>query len=207
MSTRRTAEAQQTRKGASVAPRKRGPVVTRRALLEAAQLLFGTHGYAAVGLRQIASLAGVDAALVNRYFGSKLELFGACLEPHLAFAPWFVGTREDFATRVVEHLFSKPNGEPDALMMLLLAAGDEEAGPVANQLLRTGFLEPLAQWLGGRDSAPRAAAVVSLLSGAWMHRRGLSLTAWEGKAPWLRRWLAHTINELVVYAADPELGS
>lgn len=59
---------------------------TRAALLEAARTVFAESGYDAATVRAIASRAGVDAAMVNHWFGSKQGLFGqAVLE--LPFEP------------------------------------------------------------------------------------------------------------------------
>lgn len=46
-------------------------------ILDAAEQLFSQHGYDGVTIRQIASRAEVDVALVNYYFGKKLDLFYA----------------------------------------------------------------------------------------------------------------------------------
>ena len=54
--------------------RKRDAAATREAILEAATRRFATQGYERAGAREIAADAGVTAALVNRYFGSKEAL-------------------------------------------------------------------------------------------------------------------------------------
>ena len=48
---------------------------TREAILEAAEAEFAAHGYAAASMRDICGKAGVNAALANRYFGSKANLY------------------------------------------------------------------------------------------------------------------------------------
>lgn len=60
--------------------RRRDSHRTRRALLLAAQELFGGQGYTRTTLRDIAERAGVDAALIARYFGNKTLLYIASLE-------------------------------------------------------------------------------------------------------------------------------
>ena len=55
----------------STAKPRRNRAVTRAALLAAARLRFAEHGYDGASVRDIAHDAGVDAALVFRYFGSK----------------------------------------------------------------------------------------------------------------------------------------
>ena len=48
---------------------------TREALLEAAQRLFSSRGYAEVGIREIAEQAGANVASIKYYFGSKHDLY------------------------------------------------------------------------------------------------------------------------------------
>jgi AcrR family transcriptional regulator len=49
-------------------------------LLAAASALFSSGGYEATTIRDIADRAGVDSALIARYFGNKLNLYLATLE-------------------------------------------------------------------------------------------------------------------------------
>ncbi len=48
---------------------------TRNALLDAAEKLFSTRGYAAVGIREIAEAADANIASIKYHFGSKNELY------------------------------------------------------------------------------------------------------------------------------------
>lgn len=61
-------------------PRRRDSARTRADLLEAASELFGRHGFERTTLRDIGEKAGVDPALIARYFGSKAQLYIATLE-------------------------------------------------------------------------------------------------------------------------------
>lgn len=47
----------------------------RQSILDAAEALFSRHGFYGVTVRQVASEAGVDTALIHYYFGAKRELF------------------------------------------------------------------------------------------------------------------------------------
>ena len=60
--------------------RRRDAAATREAILEAATRRFATQGYERAGVREIAADAGVTAALVNRYFGSKEGLFAEVIQ-------------------------------------------------------------------------------------------------------------------------------
>lgn len=61
-------------------PRRRNPVETRRALLDASIAEFAENGLAGARVDAIAKRAGVNKQLVYHYFGSKDELFTASLE-------------------------------------------------------------------------------------------------------------------------------
>jgi AcrR family transcriptional regulator len=53
--------------------------VTRQAILTAARELFAAHGVDGVSVRRVAAAAGVNHALVHRYFGTKSEMVAAIL--------------------------------------------------------------------------------------------------------------------------------
>lgn len=53
---------------------------TRQAILDAAQVRFAADGYDKTTLRLVAKDAGVDAAMIIRYFGSKADLFAASVD-------------------------------------------------------------------------------------------------------------------------------
>ena len=59
--------------------RSRDAAASREALLLAAQELFGQKGFEATTIRDIGERAGVDAALIARYFGSKADLYFAAV--------------------------------------------------------------------------------------------------------------------------------
>jgi AcrR family transcriptional regulator len=59
--------------------RSRDATASKRALLLAAQQLFGQKGFEATTIRDIGERAGVDAALIARYFGSKADLYVAAV--------------------------------------------------------------------------------------------------------------------------------
>ena len=61
------------------ARRSRDASATRGSLLAAAQLLFGQKGYERTTTREIGVAAGVDPALIVRYFGSKADLYLAAV--------------------------------------------------------------------------------------------------------------------------------
>ena len=69
-----TADAEPKRPG-----RPPGTSDTRERILTCARNLFARNGFNKTSIRAIAKDAGVDAALVHHYFGSKTELFAAAI--------------------------------------------------------------------------------------------------------------------------------
>lgn len=57
-----------------------GAVQVADLLLHAATVQFAAYGFEAVGVRQIAMQAGVDAAMIMHHFGSKLRLWQAAVD-------------------------------------------------------------------------------------------------------------------------------
>jgi AcrR family transcriptional regulator len=56
---------------------------TRKAILDASEILFARHGYQGTGLRDIAAQAGVRQSLVHYHFGNKHEIFSAVVDRKL----------------------------------------------------------------------------------------------------------------------------
>jgi AcrR family transcriptional regulator len=53
---------------------------TRRRLLDEAVVLFADRGLGSTSVRDVASAAGVSLAMVHHYFGSKDDLYDACID-------------------------------------------------------------------------------------------------------------------------------
>src|SRR5207244_1027279 len=71
----------QARRGgrASRSGRRGGDSGTKEAILAAARARFGDLGYDRATIRGIAADAGVDAALVHHFYGTKDQLFAAAM--------------------------------------------------------------------------------------------------------------------------------
>ena len=64
---------------AARAGRSRDAAASKDALLQAARALFGEQGFEGTTIREIGERAGVDGALIARYFGSKGGLYIAAV--------------------------------------------------------------------------------------------------------------------------------
>src|SRR3546814_16792857 len=85
--------------------RKRDATATRAAILTAARDRFLRDSYDSVGLRDIANGAGVDVALIGRYFGGKEGLFREVVldekHPKLFREPTEIGDLPAFLSKLV----------------------------------------------------------------------------------------------------------
>ncbi|MDQ2796786.1 MAG: TetR family transcriptional regulator [Actinomycetota bacterium] len=86
--------------------RRPGPTTTPEQILDAARALFAQRGYQGTTIRAVADLAGVNAALVHHYFGTKEQLFVAALRFPLnpvdvVTTLLAAGPRDQFAPRFV----------------------------------------------------------------------------------------------------------
>jgi AcrR family transcriptional regulator len=122
-------------------PRRRDADRTRQALLDAAHRRFARNGYAATTVRDIAQDAGVNVALISRYFESKAGLFEACLESAgraMSRSAGTVTTPGEVAAAIGRQTAAAPDsGPPDELLILLRSSGDEHAERIRIGVLRS----------------------------------------------------------------------
>ena len=158
--------------GASPGTRSRNATATRQAILEAAKVSFMCEGYEQVGVREIAARAGVDPALVNRYFGSKEGLFTEAVASKFDLSALFAGDRATLGERLARHVLQKkpPGDDYDPLVALLRSTSCEAPARMLREALLVGFVRPLAAQLEGPDAVPRAELVGSTLLGLLVHR-------------------------------------
>jgi AcrR family transcriptional regulator len=102
--------------------RPRDAFATKQALLSAAQTLFGEKGFEATTIRDIGEQAGVDPALIARYYGSKADLYIAAV----------------VAEASSDHSeFEKPS---DVAKALIARTDESGLGPVTQALIRSDTL-------------------------------------------------------------------
>ena len=149
--------------------RHRNAASTREAILSAALTRFMLDGYDHAGLRAIAADAGVDPALICRYFGGKEPLFAEVLagtgrDPMELIS----GDRATFGRRVAEAMLAPTEVRPDRLAFVQLAIRSS-ASPVASKLVRerveSQFIVPFTAWLGEERAAEKAWLAGSIMMG------------------------------------------
>lgn len=160
-------------------PPIRNAAATRERLLACARHRFLQESYDNVGLRDIAGDAGVDVALVGRYFGSKEQLFKSVL--HQKDGDWQTMAREApdlpafLAGLAAEKTTSGDSVHVERLLIMLRSA----SSPQASSLVRSSFdedvLMPLSSLLSGEDASLRAAMALSILMGSTVMRTIMNL--------------------------------
>lgn len=111
--------------------RRPGNRDTRGEILAAARELFAHNGFQGASIRGVASAAGVDAALVHHYFGTKRELFLATVEIPL-----------DFTTVVASVAAAGIDGFGQRLVRAALTAWESPIQPALVAAFRTIIADP-----------------------------------------------------------------
>ena len=137
---------------------------TRQRILTVAREAFGRGGYEATSVRSIATRAGVDQALVHRYFGTKQQLFLASLElpvdPEVVLAPVVSAPRDRLGETFIRTLLNL--WDSDAEPIVLSVVRTLSASPEGAELVK-GFLLHLALvHLGPRVDDPEGSAPARL---------------------------------------------
>src|SRR5688572_22544391 len=130
--------------------RRPGSPDTRAAILAVARAAFAAKGFAGASVRGIAAEAGVDAALVHHYFGTKDDLFLAALElpvdPREVLVPALAGGVDGAAERMLRVFLSVWDDPELRLPLLGLVRGVVD--PEGQRLMSEGFLPVVLQPVG-----------------------------------------------------------
>jgi AcrR family transcriptional regulator len=149
---------------------------TRTALLDAARAVFAEQGYEGATVRAIAARAGVDAAMVNHWFGGKQGLFAAAMElpidpgevvpTVLEGGPDTVGER---LVRTFVTVWDRTGGGPFAALVRSVSS-HELAARMLREFVTGVLFGPVAARLGVESPALRAALCGSQIVGLGMMR-------------------------------------
>jgi AcrR family transcriptional regulator len=161
---------------ASSTRRRHDAQASRQALLTAADALFDERGYEAATVRDIGERAGVDPALIARYFGGKEGLYLATLEQEPR-AP----LPTDLA-RALEHMLGRSDEHgigPIPLAMVSPTLSDEMRAQI-REIMGRRVVEPFVAELSARgveDPELRAEILVALAIGVSLTRASETLPA------------------------------
>lgn len=177
----------------AIVARKKCAATTRAAMLCAARERFLRESYENVGLRDIARDAGVDVALVGRYFGSKEDLFREVLRAGKSEKFKVEGSAGELAAYLASLLESGDDEEArnhaEGLLILLRSASSPAASKIVREAVREDVLGPIAALLDGDHADLRASLTLAVLMGTTMLRAIMSVEPCEGDPSLLHRKL------------------
>ena len=199
--------------GGPPAPRRRGRrpggADTRAALLAAARAEFADRGYDSATVRAIADRAGVDAAMVNHWFGGKERLFTAAMDlpidPKAVLTELLPGDPEQLGERVVRRFLTTwdhtDGGRPLAALIRSVAS-HETAARLVRQFVGV-FVRRIVGSVAPDRVELRTALCASQLVGLGLTRYLLRLeplasadhaTVVAAVAPTVQRYLTGTLD-------------
>lgn len=150
---------------------------TRSALLDAARAVFSESGYEGATVRAIAARAGVDAAMVNHWFGGKETLFAQAVlqlpfDPQEVVHTLLEGELDTLGERIVRRFVtvwdSSAGGVFPALVRSLASHGQAAIG--LRDFLIENILDRIMSRLDADQPRLRATLCASQLIGIGMVR-------------------------------------
>ena len=150
---------------------------TKTNILTAARAQFASAGYEGTTIRSVAAAAGIDPALVIRYFGNKEGLFAAAAEFDLRLPDFTEVPRSALGEALISHFIDRWE-EDETLIALLRAASTNEAAAQRMQALFATQVAPVVMGLTGlprAQAATRAGLVSSQVLGLALCRYVLAL--------------------------------
>jgi len=184
--------------------RRRNAVTTRHAILASARSAFARAGYDGAGVREIASGAGVTAMLVNRYFGSKEQLFSEAIAESMAATTVVLpeilrsgASGEDIAAALIG--ITSAGATPlEGFQIMLRSASSERAAIIGREQIEKHHQKAIAAALRGSLAPQRAAVILSVIAGFQMMRQMMALSALaDAKSKTLVKVLGPVFQQLI----------
>ncbi|MCH5641186.1 MULTISPECIES: TetR/AcrR family transcriptional regulator [unclassified Gordonia (in: high G+C Gram-positive bacteria)] len=156
-------------------PRRRNAAATREALLEATRTLLAEHG-AHVTTRDIAGAAGVNQSLVNRYFGSKENLFVEAVRGSISTTVDLVATAplDELPDGILRQVLEVSDSGGGMTGLLVGVVDSETVNDVIRDAIEKTFTETLGNRLDGPDAALKAELINALVVGISLMRHRIA---------------------------------
>jgi AcrR family transcriptional regulator len=139
-------------------------------------------GYDSAGVRDIAKGAGVTAMLVNRYFGSKEQLFGEVVADIMSRPIILTGDRLKSANggkEMAEALVAlTAAGAPlEGFQIMCRSAASPRAAEIGRAQIEAHYHKALTAALPGAHAAERAALLLAFVAGVQIMRQMIGVSA------------------------------
>ena len=141
---------------------------TKAVILAAARERFGAAGFQAATIRAIAADAGVDPAMVMRYYGSKDKLFAAAAEFDLRFPDFTAVDRTQVGRSLVSHFLQRWEGDEALVILLRSSATNADAAQRMQEIFGVQLQPLVATLTPAAESGWRSGLIASQILGlAW----------------------------------------
>jgi AcrR family transcriptional regulator len=182
---------------------RRGSDATKAAILGAARERFAAEGYERATIRAIAADAGIDPALVMRYFGNKEGLFAAAAQFDLRVPDLSSLPRKNLGAALVGHFLDRWENDDTLKALLRAAVSNKLAAARLRAIFATQLVAAMAPLFRSRATAATRAGLVA------SQMLGLALTRYLFRFPPVAgldraavvRWLGPTIQRYLT--AEP----
>jgi AcrR family transcriptional regulator len=190
--------------------RRPGQSTTRAEILEAARESFAKLGYDGTSLRSVAAGAGVDPALVRRFFGTKEALLTAALRvtltPGERLAEVVGGDPDRLGEELVDYFLSvweQPRSREVLLAMIRTASTNAHAARLLRDFFADQVLARLASVPDDEEARLRASLVGSQIVGLAFYRYVLGVEpVASASAATLRATYGPTLQRYLTGALD-----
>lgn len=140
---------------------------TRESIRAAARERFATDGYQRATIRAIAADAGIDPAMVMRYFGNKELLFAAAAAIDVRIPDLSAVPRERLGLALAEHFLDRWDGDDTLVALLRSALTHPAAAERAREIFTDQITAAVARVVADPAQArTRAGLVASQVLGA-----------------------------------------
>ena len=175
---------------------------TKAVILAAARERFGASGFQAATIRAIAADAGVDPAMVMRYYGNKDKLFAAAAEFDLKFPDFTGSDRRQVGRALVRHFLERWEGDEALVILLRSSATNGEAGQRMQEIFGTQLQPLVASFVPASEAGVRAGLIATQILGMALCRFVLRLPPVVEMTPdEVVGWLGPTIQR---YLGPPD---
>ena len=151
---------------------------TRETITAAARELFAINGFERTTVRDIGARAGIDPAMIIRYFGSKDALFALVAEPDLHLPDLSHVESGKIGEAMVRHFLEQWEGDQAGRglpVLLRSAASNEAAAERLRNIFREQVFPAIARAGPAETAVARAGLVATQLLGLAIARHVLRL--------------------------------
>ncbi|OBH09194.1 TetR/AcrR family transcriptional regulator [Mycobacterium sp. E1747] len=175
---------------------------TKAAILAAARERFGAVGFQGATIRTIAADAGIDPAMVMRYYGSKDKLFAAAAEFDLRFPDVAAIDPAQVGHSMVRHFLERWEGDEALVILLRSSTTNGEAAQRMQEIFGSQIQPLVASFVPPPDADVRAGLIATQILGMALCRFVLRLPPIvEMSRDEIVEWLGPTIQR---YLGLPE---